>query len=176
MKYTDQRRERRVRDGELDKILAEASKRKNKLLVPIIKFACISGMRRSEILNITWNNIDFRERELTISKSKNGHSRKIPLLAEMISILEELDPTDDRVFPISEANFKSTWKRILAKTGIEDFHFHDYRHEALSSLFEKGLEIPEVASISGHKTWKCLSRYTSIQPKHILNKLERVAA
>jgi integrase len=68
-----------------------------------------------------------------------------------MAILEGLDPTEDRVFPVSDDAFKMAWKRILAKTDIQGLTFHDLRHEAVSSFFERGLNTPEVASISSYR-------------------------
>ena len=54
---------------------------------------------------------------------------------------------------------------------IKDLHFHDLRHEAISQFFEKGLSIPEVALISGHKDVRMLFRYTHLKAEDILRKL-----
>jgi len=48
---------------------------------------------------------------------------------------------------------------------------HDLRHEGISRLFERGLNIPEVALISGHLSWNTLKRYTHIKPQTVLDKL-----
>ncbi|MEE1543773.1 MAG: tyrosine-type recombinase/integrase [Alphaproteobacteria bacterium] len=55
--------------------------------------------------------------------------------------------------------------------GIRDLHFHDLRHEAISRLFEVGLNVPEVALISGHKTPAQLFRYTQMQVRTVQQKL-----
>ena len=60
---------------------------------------------------------------------------------------------------------------VRAKAGITDLHFHDLRHEAISRLFEKGLQIHEVARISGHRDWKQLKRYTQLTAKSLVPKI-----
>ena len=55
--------------------------------------------------------------------------------------------------------------------GLEDLHFHDLRHEAISRLFEKGLSIPEVALISGHRDFRMLFRYTHLRAEDIAHRL-----
>ena len=57
------------------------------------------------------------------------------------------------------------------KVNIKDLHMHDMRHEANSRFFEKGLSIPEVALISGHKDVRMLFRYTHLKAEDILRKL-----
>ena len=63
------------------------------------------------------------------------------------------------------------WKRILRRSAIDDLHFHDLRHEAISRLFERGLSLPEVALVSGHRTPAMLMRYTHIEAGRIAMKL-----
>ena len=63
------------------------------------------------------------------------------------------------VFPVSTQCLKSAWRRVVAKSKISDLRFHDLRHEAISSFFEKGLSVPEVALISGHKDLRQLSHH-----------------
>jgi Site-specific recombinase XerD len=64
------------------------------------------------------------------------------------------------------------WERLKKKGDIKDLHFHDLRHEAISKLFEKGLSIPEVALISGHKDVRMLFRYTHLKAEDILLKID----
>jgi integrase len=59
---------------------------------------------------------------------------------------------------------------MLKGTGIEDLHFHDLRHEAISRFFEMGLTVPEVASISGHRDTRMLLRYAHADRGRILEK------
>ena len=54
---------------------------------------------------------------------------------------------------------------------LEDLRFHDLRHEATSRLFEMGLEIMEVASVSGHKSLAMLKRYTHLRAEELAKKL-----
>jgi len=82
------RRERRLREGELEGLLYAAKARRNPLIVPIILFAVETGMRRGEILAIHWDHIDWKHRSLLIPESKNGYSRTIPLTPGAVGILE----------------------------------------------------------------------------------------
>lgn len=63
------------------------------------------------------------------------------------------------------------WDRIVARANIKDLHFHDLRHEAISRFFEKGLSLPEVALISGHRDFRMLFRYTHLKAEDIAKKL-----
>ena len=67
------------------------------------------------------------------------------------------------VFPVSEVAVRQAWERLRKRSGLMDLNFHDLRHEAISRMFEKGLNVPEVASISGHRTASQLFRYVQVE-------------
>src|SRR6266540_3781062 len=107
LEFRPERRERRLRLGELEKLIAAARCRRNPLIAPIILFAVATGMRWGEILAIEWEHIDFKDRILLIPRTKNGHSRTIPLTRTAIQILQSLPGTEgDHVFPITANAFR----------------------------------------------------------------------
>jgi integrase len=61
---------------------------------------------------------------------------------------------------------------LTKRAGIGDLHFHDLRHEAISGLFERGLTVPEVALISGHRDMRMLLRYSHAMREAALEKLD----
>ena len=74
-------------------------------------------------------------------------------------------------FPINDNAFRLAWDRLKRRAGLRDLRFHDMRHEAISRFFEQGLNIAEVALISGHKDPRMLFRYTHLKAKDVLKKL-----
>jgi integrase len=93
-----------------------------------------------------------------------------------VGLLEALgDSCDDaeaRVYPITGNALRLAWERVKRRAGIEDLRFHDLRHEAISRFFEKGLSVPEVASISGHRDLRMLQRYAHARNEVIIAKLD----
>lgn len=168
-------RSRRLTDEEYQRLMEAIDATRNDLIKPLMDFAIETGMRRGEILRLEWNYIDCDARTLHIPITKNGHARTIPLTMKAIAILEELKQQDgaDRYkpFPLSDEAAKQAWRRLLKRSGIEDLHFHDFRHEAISRFFERGLSLPEVALISGHRDYKMLFRYTHLRAEDIVAKL-----
>ncbi|AGH84313.1 Shufflon-specific DNA recombinase [Ralstonia pseudosolanacearum FQY_4] len=67
---------------------------------------------------------------------------------------------------------KRAFIRTRERAGIRNFHFHDLRHEATSRLFEKGLNVAEVASVTGHKDTRMLMRYTHLDASKLADKLD----
>lgn len=168
---TDIRRERRLREGEYQKLFKATQTRRNKELKDIIDLAIETGMRRGEILSLSWSQVDIERRSLTVLESKNGYSRTIPLTDNAIDIFKAKIKADGNVFMTTKDGLKMAWGRITSIAGIEDLRFHDLRHEAISRFFEMGLTVPEVAMLSGHREIKMLMRYAHARKSNIQKKL-----
>jgi len=157
------KRERRLTDAEYNFLIK--GNHTNQTLKQIIEIAYETGMRKSEILNVKKEHLD--NQTLLIPETKNGHQRKIPISYKAWTIFNEVTLP----FPASSNAIRIAWDRLKKKGNIKDLHFHDLRHEAISRFFEKGLSIPEVALISGHKDVRMLFRYTHLKAEDILRKL-----
>lgn len=174
---TDKPRDRRLREGELEALLSAATKTRNPVVSLVIRFALETAMRRGEMLALRWGDIDTERHSATVRESKNGYSRTIPLSPRAIGVLGEAreladNPDEDsQIFPISANALRLSWVRITKRAKIDDLHFHDTRHEAISRLFELGLTVPEVASISGHRDARMLLRYAHANHAIIRAKL-----
>jgi integrase len=146
----------------------------------VVIFAIETAMRRGEILGLHWDQVDLKRRSVTILESKNGYSRTIPLTPTAVALLHDIwrevspwvsNQKSAKVFPITANALRMAWERMLKPTDIEDLHFHDLRHEAISRFFEIGLTVPEVASISGHRDMKMLMRYAHADTTRLAKKL-----
>lgn len=120
---------------------------------------------------LQWADVDLDRKMLTVRQGKNGHARTIPLSTDAASVLRSLRSDTDHPFPVSANALRLSWDRLRQRVGIEDLHFHDLRHEAISRFFELGLSVPEVALISGHRDVRMLFRYTHLRPENIGEKL-----
>lgn len=164
-------RARRLKQNEVDLLLSNTESEVLKLL---INLALETGMRRSELLKITSKNIDFKNKVLYLPKTKNGESRFVPLSSLALQLLIDIKASGEgQIFNITPHAVTQAFTRACRRAKIENLCFHDLRHEAISRLFERGLSIPEVASISGHKTWSMLRRYTHLSAEKIANKLNQ---
>ena len=174
LKTNDNRRERRLREGELDRLVAAGRKTRNPFMLPVIRFAIETAMRRGEILNLRWRDIDEARGTAIILETKNGYSRTIPLTPGALAVLRAVPKGQERssqVFPLSALALRLCWDRLTERAEINDLNFHDLRHEAISRLFELGLTAPEVASISGHRDMRMLFRYAHASHASIRAKL-----
>jgi len=168
-------RDRRLEQGELEKLLGAIGPRTAWYLRPFIILAIETGMRRGELVSLTWAHVDLKKRTARLPITKNGHLRIVPLTPKAIEVLSSLERSDARVFPIHEDAVNLAWQRLRAKAGVEGLRLHDLRHEAVSRFFEYGLSIPEVALISGHRDLRMLSRYTHLRPEAVAEKLAKAA-
>ncbi|WP_337918432.1 tyrosine-type recombinase/integrase [Pseudaminobacter soli (ex Zhang et al. 2022)] len=169
---TGGRRQRRIGAEELDVLIRAAKQTRNPFILPMILLALETGMRRGELIGLEWENIDFRSRTAFLPMTKNGESRFVPLSPKALEVFGTLPVTDTRIFPALTGNaVRLAWERMRKRAGLEDLHFHDLRHEAVSRFFEKGLSIPEVALVSGHKDPRALFRYTHMRVREIAEKL-----
>ena len=165
-------RERRLNTGEFERLEKAAHLTQNPHIWPIVVFAIETGMRRGEILGITWECVDFDSRTVHLPITKNGSSRDVPLSSKATQILK--GQTERQLpcpFPVTANAFRLAWDRLRSRAELDDLRFHDLRHEAISRFFEMGLSMPEVALISGHKDPRMLFRYTHIKPENVLAKL-----
>ncbi|HQX27851.1 MAG TPA: site-specific integrase [Alphaproteobacteria bacterium] len=168
-------RSRRMEPEEWEAIKTAAVTCRNPFIMPLIKLAIETAMRRGELLALQWQHIEFETRTAHIPVTKNGYSRTIPLTGEAINILKEIQNmrfNDEEVFPGMSGNAADhAWDRIIERAKIKNLHFHDLRHEAISRFFEKGLSLPEVALISGHRDFRMLFRYTHLKAEDVAQKL-----
>jgi integrase len=164
-------RQRRATAGELDQLLRACEARGNRWLGAAIQLAVETGMRRSELLGMQWADVDLEGRTVFLRNTKNGHPRTVPLSPRAIEIIGSTLRTGEKVFPMTANALRLAWERLRRRAGVSGLRFHDLRHEAVSRFFEKGLNMPEVAAISGHRDPRMLMRYTHPKAEAIAAKL-----
>jgi integrase len=183
-------RDRRLKDGELERILAASQ---SAILPDIARLALETAMRQGEIAGMLWRYVDLGKRTVTLPDTKNGDRRIVPLSLEAVRILSGLSRRPDgKLWDLfSPQAIAVSWRRAVARArtgyekecrelGIEpdpaylvDMTFHDLRHEATSRFFEKGLNPMQVATITGHKSLQMLKRYTHLRAEDLARMLDR---
>ena len=166
-------RDRRLQTGEEPRLLDACQEARNPWLLPIVQLALETAMRQGELIRLRWEHIDLNRRTAHLPDTKNGEARTVPLSSTAIRVLRALPRSlHGQVFPgITTEAIKRAYIRAVRRAGIENLRFHDLRHEATTRLFEKGLNIMEVASITGHKDLRMLRRYTHLKAEDLARKL-----
>ena len=160
-------------DSEETRLFAACRKCRNPYLLPIVRLALETAMRQSELVRMRWQHIDLKRRTIFLPVTKNGDSRTVPLSSKAVAVLTTLPRgINGDVFPgVTTEAIKKAFIRATRRAGIGDLHFHDLRHEATTRLFEQGLNIMEVSSITGHKDLQMLRRYTHLRAEDLAKKL-----
>ena len=165
-------RDRRLDGDEWKRLLVALADCRNQAIRPIVELAVHTGLRRSEILGLEWRFINWAARTAHVPISKNGHPRTIPLTDPALAVLGGIHRSGDgKVFGMSANAFRLAWERTKRRGGIVGLRFHDLRHEAISRFAEMGLNMPELALISGHRDYHMLQRYTHLRPTDLARKL-----
>jgi len=171
-------RERRLTKEEFARLETEIKKSRNKQLYPAFQFAIETAARQNEILSLTWEHVNLDRKFALLKETKNGEERAAPLSSKAIEVLNalpeppgKLNPSD-RPFPMDRTCLLSVFRYACQRANIQDFTWHDLRHEAMSRLSEKSdFSILELASISGHKTLQMLKKYTHLQAEKLAEKM-----
>lgn len=164
-------RERRPTLQELDRImnLFGEIKAKRPGSVPmqkIVVFALFSTRRQEEITRILWSDYDDTRvlvRDMKHPGDKLGNDTWCDLPPEASAVIESMPRTKAQIFPYTTDAISAAFTRACQVLQIEDLRFHDLRHEGVSRLFEMGKTIPQAASVSGHRSWASLKRYTHLR-------------
>jgi len=132
------------------------------------------AMRYSEIIFLTWPEVDIKKGFIRLSaeRTKTDIKKDVPIHPVVKDILEKLPRGlhTDRVFlkdgePFNE--MRHSFKTACEKAGIRDFCFHDLRHVALNNLREEGNDYFKIMALSGHKTMSCFRRYNMVTEEEL---------
>jgi integrase len=164
-------RDRRPTLDELDRLLTHFGKVKANRpatapMQKIILFALFSTRRQEEITRITWADYDKTRvmvRDMKHPGDKVGNDIWCELPPEASAIIETMPKIERQIFPYSTDAISAAFTRACKVLEIEDLRFHDLRHEGVSRLFEMGRTIPQAASVSGHRSWQSLKRYSHMR-------------
>jgi integrase len=158
---------------ELDKLLIhfqgiQARRPTSINMLKMTGFALFSTRRQEEITRIQWTDLDEVGHRVLVRDMKNpgqkiGNDVWCHLPPEAWAILQTMPKVLPEIFPYSAESVSTSWTRACQMLGIENLHFHDLRHDGVSRLFEMDWDIPRVASVSGHRDWNSMRRYTHLR-------------
>lgn len=151
-------------------------------LRPIVTVLAHTGMRKGETLSLRWDQVDFEKGIITLTDTKNGECRHVPMDETVKTTLRDMKRKGEYVFPGLKPGRPLVWVELsfhnaLEKSGIEDFKIHDLRHTFASNLVMAGVDLMTVKELLGHKTMDMTLRYAHLAPAHkmrAVNILDRV--
>jgi len=166
-------RVRFLTDQERMKLLAACKRSEWSSLYLIVLMAITTGARRSELLDLTWDDIDIERKSAHVKNSKNGEPRMLPLITDVLNelLLVKMHQFSNLVFPselIPEKpfDFRKHWFVVVKEARLGDFRFHDLRHTCASYLAQNGATLLEIADVLGHKQIEMTKRYSHLCVNH----------
>jgi len=173
---------------------------RNPWLLPLVRLAMETAMRRGELLALDWENVDLKRQTAHLPDTKNGDARTVPLSTKAVGILEALPKPEEgedeanakrtgRVFATTALALRKGFTRAIERAQeqyvadcretkrkplagfLVDVHFHDTRHEAASRLAEKLTNVLELSAVTGHRDLRMLKRYYHPRAEDLAKKL-----
>lgn len=154
---------------------------------PIVTFALHTGMRRGEILQLTWADVSLEEGNIRVSKAKNHKPRHVRMNAVVRGLMERLKPAAEAwerspyVFPNPDgkpwngASVSHAFDRALTKAGVESANFHVCRHTFASRLAQAGVPLNTIRELLGHTSPGVVLRYAHLAPSNLQSAVDILA-
>lgn len=155
-------------------------------LKPIVQFAILSGQRKTAVISLRWDKINWLEGEATIV-NKGGREHTFPLTMALAQLILEQPKVDgcpfvftyvcerhaparrDRPrrvkgerYPFSKGGWARKWYQALEDAGISDFRFHDLRHTNATRLMRSTGNLKAASKLLGHTDIRTTSRYAHV--------------
>jgi integrase len=153
-------RDRRLKGDEEQRMLSACRGCKNLSLEAAVVLAIETGMRRGEIVELTWEQVDLPHKIIKLQLTKNGDSRGVPLSVKAEAVLRKLSPKESgKIFAFHDSNgVGAAFARACTRADIEDLRFHDLRHEAASRKALR-MSVAHLAKVMGWGTIQMAMRY-----------------
>ena len=144
-------------------------------LQPMVLLTLNTGLRRGEVLQLRWADVDLLQRKLIVrgDNAKSGKTRYVPLNNEALKTLQHWNTNSASTEWVFEGHdgsrmltVKTSWKGVLLSAAITDFRWHDLRHHFASRLVMRGVDLNTVRELLGHSDLSMTVRYAHLSPEH----------
>lgn len=182
-KFKEKSRDRFLHPDELPRFFESLASEPNSTIKDYIYISLFTGARKSNVLSMKWEDINFERREWLIPETKNGESLRVHLTEKVIDILKnrlQSSPNSKWVFEsIGKTGHlvepKSGWKRILQRASIKDLRLHDLRRTLGSYQAINGASSLIIGKSLGHKNQQSTAIYARLSIDPIKESVEKAA-
>ena len=168
-----QGRIRWLEPDEQARVLAACEKSQSKHLLPLVTIAMETGLRKGELLGLTWSQVDMSRGVIRLEMTKSGKRREVPMRQVVYNVLSQLPgPHEGRVWPAG--SIRTAFENAVASANLDTpLHFHDLRHHFASWYVMRGGSVPALQQILGHATLTMTMRYSHLSPNHLRDEMTR---
>jgi integrase len=157
---------------EASRLLGKCDASKNPLLGAIVQLALGTGMRREEILGLTWDRVDFARGVLRLEQTKSGRHREIPMDDTAYAALPSVGgKREGLVFTRADGRrwgkIRTAFESAVEAAKVDDFRFHDLRHTFASWAVQRGASLHELKDLLGHSSLAMVMRYSHLAPENL---------
>jgi site-specific recombinase XerD len=158
-------------------------------LKPMVLVSLYCGIRRGTLFGLLWGDMDFDAGVLTMRGEiiKGGKILRVPVNSIVVNTLaawrdqSKNTSQDDLIFPSQATgamlrDVKKSWGSVLKAANINNFRWHDMRHDFASQLVMKGVDLNTVRELMGHKDITTTQIYAHLAPEHKLKAVEVLAS
>lgn len=175
--YPERSRDRFVNQDEMERLATAINGARSRQVQALLWLYLLLGLRKNELLKLQWKDIDFKQREIRIERTKNGRVHYVQLSTEAVGILEAQPRMCEYVFPgrvpgASLTHFNQSWHSIREKAGLDDVTLHDLRRTVGSWLAQSGVSILLIGKVLNHRDSKSTEVYARFANKDVCAALE----
>jgi len=134
-----------------------------------------TGVRRGELLNLTWSDVDLQARHIVLKETKSGEPRFVPLNSTVCDLLQSQKVKSGKVVKLGKSGLRFQFEKAAKQAGLENFRFHDLRHTFASHLVMSGTDLMTVKELLGHKTLDMTMRYSHLSQTHKQKAVENLS-
>lgn len=163
-----------------DKKKPEEKIRPYQYLENIVRAALLTGLRRGDVLSLKWSDVDLDKGILFFNEEKKRGKRRVKVLnGDMIELLKSIPRGEgENIFNGPDGNplkdIKRSFRTVLKRAGIKDFHFHDLRHTSASYMVMRGASLKAVQEHLGHTSLTMTQKYAHLSPEFQRAEVERL--
>lgn len=167
-------RDRVLSDLEVNLLMAHA---KHPAMKTVLVVALNTGMRRSELANLRWSELDLLGGWIQVRETKNGRPRQVPINSRVCRAFENsvIPMHDDRVFGVKADWISHEFAKVAKAAGVTGACFHDTRRTFMWRALQSGMPEDLVRRIVGHRTHMMISRYAVFGGEYMSEMMEKAA-
>jgi len=178
-KFKEKKRDRWVTPEELPRLVMAIDQEKNVYIRGAFWLYLLLGVRKAELLNAKWQDIDLSQKEMRLPQTKSERTHYLPLSEPAIQIIKNLPKLEGNPYllpgqrqGLQLVNISKPWDRVRKKAKVEDVRLHDLRRTLGSWLAQSGNSLHLIGRVLNHSNPSTTAIYARFGQDHVREALE----